>query len=64
MSKYDRKKADDLGKGLDKGRKDTFGKKLNDKDRRFFGLREDGFTGPIDQDGYPGDENLFKGWSK
>ena len=26
---------------------------LDDKGRRFYALRESGYTGPIDQDGYP-----------
>ena len=47
-----------------KGHKDWKGDELNDSGRRLYGLRETaGFTGPIDQDGYPGDPELFN-WTK
>lgn len=32
---------------------DGFGRPLTERDRRFFALRESGWTGPIDKDGYP-----------
>jgi hypothetical protein len=57
-----REDTDKLAAGL-KRTKDGLGQDLDDNGRRFFGLRESGFTGPIDQDGYPGDPELFK-WSK
>jgi hypothetical protein len=34
-------------------RKGWDGKPLNERDRRFYALRESGYQGPIDQDGYP-----------
>ena len=46
--------ADKLGDKQPKGRTDPFGKELDEKGRRFFGLRESGYDGPIDQDGYMG----------
>jgi hypothetical protein len=32
---------------------DGLGQPLDDRGRRFFALRDSGYTGPIDQDGYP-----------
>ena len=29
------------------------GQRLNDRDRRLYALRATGYSGPIDQDGYP-----------
>lgn len=52
--KYSKEDADQLGKSL-KRKDDGLGKPLDDKGRRFFGLREDGYKGWIDQDGYPND---------
>lgn len=47
-----KKYADELGSRQPKDKKDVFGKSLNEKDRRFYGLRESGYKGWIDQDGY------------
>ena len=46
--------ADKLGDQQPKGKTDPFGKELDEKSRRFYGLRESGYDGPIDQDGYMG----------
>lgn len=47
--------ADKLGKDQqDKGTKGWDGKDLKDSDARLYGLRESGYDGPIDQDGYMG----------
>ena len=46
--------ADKLGKDRPKGEKDPFGKELDETGRRLYGLRESGYKGPIDQDGYMG----------
>jgi hypothetical protein len=36
------------------GRPEGLGRQpLNERDRRFYALRESGYQGPIDQDGYP-----------
>jgi hypothetical protein len=45
--------ADRLGAELPADRKGWDGKPLSEKDRRFYALRESGYKGPIDQDGYP-----------
>jgi hypothetical protein len=45
--------ADRLGAALPANRADAFGRTLNESDRRLFALRESGYKGPIDQDGYP-----------
>lgn len=47
-----KKYADELGSRQPKDKKDVFGKSLNEKDRRFYGLRESGYKGWVDQDGY------------
>jgi hypothetical protein len=44
--------ADRLGAELAADRKGWDGSPLSEKDRRFYALRESGWTGPIDQDGY------------
>jgi len=45
--------ADTLGRReQDKGTKGWDGSDLNDKDARLYGLRNSGYTGWIDQDGY------------
>lgn len=48
-----REMADKMGAELPPDRKGWDGKQLNDRDRRFYALREAGYKGPIDQDGYP-----------
>ena len=48
-----REDADRMGRELAADRKGWDGKPLNERDRRFFALRDSGYTGPIDQDGYP-----------
>ena len=45
--------ADRLGEQQE-GRIGWDGKPLSEKDRRLYGLRESGYQGPIDQDGYMG----------
>jgi hypothetical protein len=47
-----REDADRLAAKLPADRKGWDGSPLSDKDRRFYALRESGWTGPIDQDGY------------
>lgn len=56
MAKNDVSKmyADKLGKDRPEGEKDPFGKELDDKSRRLYGLRESGYKGPIDKDGHIG----------
>jgi hypothetical protein len=49
----ERARVDELARQLPADRKDAFGQRLDDKSRRFFALRESGYDGPIDQDGYP-----------
>lgn len=48
-----REDADRLAAELPASRRGWDGSPLNEKDKRFFGLRDSGYTGPIDQDGYP-----------
>jgi hypothetical protein len=48
-----RERADQLAAKLPADRKGWDGKPLDDKDRRLYALRESGYTGPINQDGYP-----------
>jgi hypothetical protein len=45
--------VDRMGAALPADRKGWDGSTLNERDRRFFALRESGYKGPIDQDGYP-----------
>jgi hypothetical protein len=45
--------VDRMGADLPADRKGWDGKPLNERDRRFYALRESGYQGPIDQDGYP-----------
>jgi hypothetical protein len=47
-----REDADRLAAQLPTDRKGWDGKPLNDKDKRLYALRESGYKGPIDQDGY------------
>jgi hypothetical protein len=42
-----------MARELPADRKGWDGTVLNERDRRFFALRESGYDGPIDQDGYP-----------
>jgi hypothetical protein len=48
-----REMADKLAADLPAGRTGWDGSPLNEKDRRLYALRESGYKGPIDQDGYP-----------
>ncbi len=48
-----RELAEQLAAALPADRKGWDGQPLNDADRRLYALRESGYTGPIDQDGYP-----------
>lgn len=48
-----REDADRLAAELPASRRGWDGSPLNEKDKRFFGLRDSGYTGPIDQNGYP-----------
>lgn len=48
-----REAADRLAAALPADRTGWDGAPLNERDRRFFALRESGDSGPIDQDGYP-----------
>jgi hypothetical protein len=48
-----RTEVDRMGAALPADRKGWDGSPLNERDRRFFALRESGYKGPIDQDGYP-----------
>lgn len=48
-----REDADRLAAELPADRKGWDGNPLDDAGRRLFALRESGYTGPIDQDGYP-----------
>jgi hypothetical protein len=52
MTVPSREDADRLAAGLPADRKGWDGKPLSEKDRRLYALRESGWTGPIDQDGY------------
>ena len=45
--------TDQLAARLPRDRRGWDRQPLNEKDRRFFALRESGYRGPIDQDGYP-----------
>jgi hypothetical protein len=45
--------VDRMARELPADRKGWDGSPLSEKDRRFYALRESGYTGPIDQDGYP-----------
>lgn len=45
--------VDRMAAELSPDRKGWDGSPLNDRDKRFFALRDSGWTGPIDQDGYP-----------
>lgn len=49
----DRDRVDQLASRLPADRTGVDGKPLNDADRRMYALRESGYRGPIDQDGYP-----------
>ena len=48
-----REDADRLAAALPTSRTGWDGSPLSEKDRRFYALRESGYQGPIDQDGYP-----------
>jgi hypothetical protein len=48
-----RQHADRLAADLPADRTGWDGTPLDDAGRRLYALREDGYTGPIDQDGYP-----------
>jgi hypothetical protein len=48
-----REHTDALAAALPADRTGWDGTPLNEADRRFFALRESGYSGPIDQDGYP-----------
>jgi hypothetical protein len=48
-----RDETDRLGEAQPANRVDAFGRRLDERDRRHYGLREDGYAGPIDEDGYP-----------
>jgi hypothetical protein len=48
-----REDTDRLGQALSPDRKGWDGSPLSEKDRRFFALRDSGYEGPINQDGYP-----------
>jgi hypothetical protein len=52
MTVPSREDADRLAADLPADRKGWDGKPLSEKDRRLYALRESGWTGPIDQDGY------------
>jgi hypothetical protein len=45
--------VDRLAAELPADRKGWDGSTLSERDRRFYALRESGYQGPIDQDGYP-----------
>jgi hypothetical protein len=49
----DREQVDKLAAALPADRTGWDGSPLNDADKRLFALRESGYKGPIDQDGYP-----------
>ena len=49
----DREQTDRLAAALPASRTGWDGSPLDDKGRRLFALRESGYTGPINQDGYP-----------
>ena len=52
--------ADELGKAEQaKGTKGWDGSDLNDRDARLYGLRNSGYSGWIDQDGYMSDGKLW-----
>ena len=53
MSAPTRHETDQLADRLPASRTGWDGLPLDDKGRRFYALRESGYTGPIDQDGYP-----------
>jgi hypothetical protein len=48
-----REQADQMAAALPANRTGWDGKPLDDKGRRLYALRESGYTGPIDQHGYP-----------
>lgn len=48
-----RSQTDELAAALPSDRKGWDGQPLNDADRRLYALRDSGYKGPIDQDGYP-----------
>jgi hypothetical protein len=48
----DRERTDRLAAALPADRTGWDGTPLNERDRRFYALRESGYTGPINQDGY------------
>jgi len=48
-----RHRTDALAANLPGNRTGWDGKPLDDRGRRLYALRESGYTGPIDQDGYP-----------
>jgi len=48
-----REDTDRLAALLPDSRTDYAGRPLDDRARRLYALRESGFNGPIDQDGYP-----------
>lgn len=48
-----RERTDELAAKIPADRKDAFGQPLDAWGRRQYALRESGYTGPIDGDGYP-----------
>jgi hypothetical protein len=48
-----REDTDRLAANLPDSRRGWDGSPLAEKDKRFFALRDSGYKGPIDQDGYP-----------
>ncbi|HLL66817.1 MAG TPA: hypothetical protein VK453_13925 [Micromonosporaceae bacterium] len=49
----DRAQVDQMAAALPADRSGWDGQPLNAKDKRFYALRDSGYSGPIDQDGYP-----------
>lgn len=49
----DRERTDQLAAAMPTDATGWDGKPLDDKGRRLYALRDSGYTGPIDQDGYP-----------
>jgi hypothetical protein len=48
-----REQVDRMAAAVSADRTGWDGQPLNAKDRRFYALRDSGYSGPIDQDGYP-----------
>lgn len=46
-------RVDAMAAALPADRTGWDGKPLNERDRRFYALRDSGYEGPINQDGYP-----------